>query len=129
MGRKRQRGGDRWLLTHGLPVLAYVALIFVISAQPNLKPPLQFDNSDKLYHLAEYGGLGLLLARAIRATGRFAHGVHAGLAALCVGIVIATADEMFQSTVPGRIASGFDLMADTLGLIAAVLVYAAWARE
>ena len=60
---------------------------------------------------------------------RFTHGVHAGLAALCVGIVIATADEMFQSTVPGRIASGFDLLADTLGLIAAVLVYAAWARE
>ena len=116
-------------MTHWLPVLAYVGLIFVLSAQPHLKPPIQFENSDKLYHLAEYGGLGLLLARAIRAAGRFRSGLQVGLMALCLGIVVATCDELFQSTVPGRESSGFDLLADTIGLAIAQLVYRAAVRE
>ena len=68
--RARRQGGSRFV-THWLPLLAYLGMIFVLSAQPHLKPPIQFENSDKLYHLAEYGGLGLLLARTIRAAGRF----------------------------------------------------------
>jgi VanZ family protein len=104
-------------------------MIFTLSAQPNLKPPIQFSNSDKMYHLLEYGGLGLLLARAIRSTGRLRSALHVGLLALCFGIVVGTCDEMFQSTVPGRQSSGFDLMADTLGIAVAQLVYGAWARE
>jgi VanZ family protein len=116
-------------VTRWLPVLAYVAMIFFLSAQPNLKPPVQFENSDKLYHLAEYGGLGLLLARAMRVSGRFRTTLQVGLAALCLGIVVATCDELFQSTVPGRESSGFDLMADTIGLAIAQLVYIGWARE
>ena len=129
MARRARRQGGARFVTHWLPVLAYVTVIFVLSAQPNLKPPVQFENSDKLYHLAEYGGLGLLLARAIRGSGRFQSGLQVGLMALCLGIVVATCDELFQSTVPGRESSGFDLLADTIGLAIAQLVYRAAARE
>ena len=75
------------------------------------------------------GGLGLLLARAIRTTDRFRPGLQVALAAMCVGIVVATIDELLQSTVPGRIPSGFDLLADTVGLGLAQVVYRLWARE
>ena len=129
MARTPRRQGTSGFVTHWLPVLAYVAVIFFVSAQPNLKPPLDFGNSDKLYHLLEYGGLGLLLARAIRTTDRFRPGLQVALAATCVGIVVATADEFFQSTVPGRISSGFDLLADTVGLALAQIVHRLWARE
>ena len=47
------------------PVLLYVSVIFGLSAQPNLKPPLSFENADKFFHMLEYGGLGFLLAREI----------------------------------------------------------------
>ena len=128
MARRARRQGRSRFVTHWLPVLAYLGVIFVLSAQPHLKPPIQFENSDKLYHLAEYGGLGLLLGRAVRASGRFQGGLQVGLVALCLGIVVATCDELFQSTVPGRECSGFDLMADTIGLAIAQFVYAAWSR-
>jgi VanZ family protein len=128
MARGARRQGGARFLTHWLPVLAYLTVIFILSAQQNLKPPVQFENSDKLYHLAEYGGLGLLLARATRASGRFKSNLQVGLVVLCLGIVVATCDELFQSTVPGRESSGFDLMADTIGLAIAQFVYAAWSR-
>src|SRR5262245_2017988 len=129
MARRSRGQGTSRFVTHWLPVLAYLGVIFTLSAQPNLKPPLDFGNSDKVYHLLEYGGLGLLLARAIRTTDRFRPGLQVALAAMCVGIVVATTDELFQSTVPGRIPSGFDLLADTVGLALAQILFRLWARE
>src|SRR6185295_10991524 len=44
------------------------------------------------------------------------------LIAICLGIMVGTCDELFQSTVPGRQSDVFDLMADTAGLTLAQLV-------
>jgi VanZ family protein len=112
-----------------LPVLAYVTIIVVLSAQPHLEPPIKFANSDKFYHLAEYFALGVLLARAIRATMRLPLPAVAALMALSLGILVGTGDEFFQSYVPGRQSSAFDLLADTAGLALAQLAYLAFARE
>ena len=53
----------------------------------------------------------------------------AALLALSFGILVGTGDEYFQSFVPGRQSSPFDLLADTVGLIVAQLVYLAFTRE
>ena len=53
----------------------------------------------------------------------------AALLALSFGILVGTGDEYFQSFVPGRQSSPFDLLADTVGLILAQLVYLAFTRE
>ena len=45
-----------------LPVVAYVGLIFTLSAQPGLQPPMHFQYADKVAHICEYGVLGFLLA-------------------------------------------------------------------
>jgi VanZ family protein len=112
-----------------LPVLVYVTVIIVLSAQPNLRPPLEFRNSDKFYHGVEYFGLGVLLVRAVSASLRLAVPAHAALVSLCLGILVGTADEMFQSTVPGRVSSGVDLFADTLGVAIAQLAWLALGRR
>ena len=111
-----------------LPVLAYVSLIFYLSAQPGLRPPLHFQMADKVAHMCEYGVLSLLLGRAIRTTRRFEGLLAAGLMAVVIGAGIGASDELFQSTVPNRDSSVYDWMADTMGLSIAQVVYA-WVKR
>lgn len=119
-----------WLFVrYWLPVLLYMGAIAVVSAQPQLRPPIQFQNADKWYHVVEYFGLGLVVVRAIRESlGREKLLVSAFLT-LLIGIVVAVADELFQSTVPGRIPSHLDVMADVAGVICAQLAYMWFAKE
>ncbi len=111
---------------YGLPLALYLAVIFTLSSQPHLHAPIEFTNSDKLYHMSEYGGLGLLLARTLRAflPGRpLANRVWIAIA---LGAVIATCDELWQMHVPGRESSGYDAMADVIGVSLAQWLYARW---
>jgi VanZ family protein len=111
-----------------LPVLAYIALIFFISSQPQLAPPFHFTNGDKLAHTLEYGGLGFLLVRAFRT--RPALGpVAGGLLALAIGLAIAGGDEIYQRSIPGRTSSADDWLADGAGLVFAQLAWLAIRRE
>ena len=118
----------RLFLLYWLPVLIYVTVIIVLSAQPYLTPPLEFPNSDKLMHVLEYFGLGILAVRALRATMRISLPLVAALIALSFGIVVGTGDEYLQSFIPGRVSSPFDLLADTIGMMLAQLVYLAFTR-
>ncbi len=107
---------------HWLPALLYVFLIFRVSSIQQLSPPLPFYWFDKVLHFGEYLGLGLLLARAWRATRPKFPAVTIALITLCCGILVATADEFYQSFVPGRSSSPWDLLADTVGLVAAQVI-------
>ncbi|HQZ39300.1 MAG TPA: VanZ family protein [Vicinamibacterales bacterium] len=112
------------------PVAAYMALLFVLSAQPGDAGPGPFpvwlaEAPDWLQHGIAYAGLGLVTLRAT-AAGRW-RGV--GCAALAAAWLIATTygalDEFHQSFVPGRTPDIRDLTADGVG--AALALGAAWA--
>ncbi len=126
MGRRSKR---ELFVQYWLPVLLYVCLIFALSSQSNLKPPLDFAYSDKLAHALEYAILGLLLARAVRAAAMLEWPLTAALLALSLGMIVGVADELFQSAIPGRDSSAFDFMADAVGLALGQLVYVALARD
>lgn len=119
----------RFFVRFWLPVLAYVSLILVVSAQPGLQPPVHFRNSDKLAHLLEYGLLGLLLVRALRASLPVRSWTFVTLLALGLGLGVGAGDEVFQSFVPGRDSTVFDWLADGAGLTFAQLAYLAGARD
>lgn len=108
-----------------LPVLGYVTLIFVLSAQPRLQSPVKFHNADKLAHALEYFGLGFLLVRALHGGRTAASPLALGTAALVTGMVVGASDELFQMLIPGRESSVFDFLADTAGLVLAQLVFVA----
>ncbi len=116
-------------LARWAPVAVYVTLIFVVSAQPGLHSPLSFQNADKVAHVIEYGILGWLLARAFGADEPVAGFVAPGLLAIGVGMGIGACDELFQSTVRGRISSVIDWMADTIGLVLAQVLRLAFRRS
>ena len=119
-------GAPARLARYWLPVLLYLSVIFAFSAQPNLQPPLPFDNSDKLYHLLEYGGLGALLARALGRGRRLGPPVVAST--LLLGMLTGAADEVFQRGVPGRRSSPIDWIADTVGVALGLFIYSRLSR-
>jgi len=98
-------------------VILYVALIFILSAQPGLAIPGTFEYRDKIAHTLEYGGLSWLVERAARATWPAVPALRrAALAVLAISAV-GVCDEIFQSGVPGRDSTTLDWAADALGAV------------
>jgi VanZ family protein len=110
-------------LQYWLPVIAYGALVLVVGGIPTLQPPLGFRNADKLYHVLEYAVFGFLLARGLRASMRVRIPLFAAMMAIGLGALLGLVDENHQQYVPGRQSSLYDVMADTVGVILAQVVY------
>ena len=127
--RPPERRAFAQFLWFWLPVLLYVTLILVLSSQPNLQPPFHFRNADKVAHIGEYFWLGILLARATRASMRLRFALAASLIALALGVLVGSFDEFYQSFIPGRDSSVYDLLADTIGVALAQLVYVTFAKD
>jgi VanZ family protein len=100
------------------PVLAYMAVIFMLSASPELPSP-PGGLSDKHAHALVFGGLTLFLYRAL-AGGRverltWRNGAIAVLLATAYGVI----DEVHQAFVPGRSPHWGDVVADAVGALMA----------
>ena len=97
-------------------MVAWAALIFGLSSVPDLSSGLGGWDLvlRKLAHAAEYGILGALLVRALRRLSW----------ALALGVAYAVSDEIHQSFVPGRQGSPLDVLIDSVGVIAGVVLAA-----
>ena len=117
------RGGRRTAVAWAPPV-AWAALIFLASAQANLRF-LPDDSLDfvlrKLGHAAVFGILALLLWRAIGTT---THARRPWAWALVLAILYAATDELHQGGVTGRHPSPVDVAIDAAGALIAVGVVA-----
>ena len=98
-----------------VPVAAYMALIFFISAQP--QPPLPSAISAAQGHSLGYMGLAVVTGRAL--AGGLASGANLGAAAgaWAIASAYAATDEWHQSFVPGRTADLHDWYADAIGAL------------
>ena len=70
---------------------------------------------DKLIHIVEYFILGVLLYFSIVGITKYSI-----ILSLILGIFYSFIDELYQSTVFARNASGFDVIADIIGLILSI---------
>jgi VanZ family protein len=96
-------------------VVAYMALIFVLSSRRPPEPIEKLGVSDSWLHLVEYGVLGVLLADLAWArTRRVSWWVLVPLPAL-LGALYGLSDEWHQSFVPDRDASVADAIMDVAG--------------
>ncbi len=100
-----------------LPVVAWAALIFALSAVPDLGTGLGGWDLvlRKLAHTAEYAVLGALLVRALGAP----------VPAFAAGVAYAISDEVHQHFVPGRRGAPLDVAIDAVGVGLGIL---AWRR-
>lgn len=106
-----------------IPMLLVMGIIFFSSSVPGERLLLpDIVNIDKAAHMAVYGLLALTVFYAF---GSAYVGIHPRLAPLLV-ILICTvygvSDEFHQSFVPNRTPSFFDVLADSLGAVAACIV-------
>jgi VanZ family protein len=107
-----------------LPVVIYMAAIFVVSGIPD--PPMPSNVPDVSMHEAAYFGLTLLIIRAV-AKDRWSGVTVATLAtAFVIAVAYGASDEWHQSFVPMRHAELRDLVADAIGAFAATVVVGAW---
>ena len=114
-----QRPLGRRCLYRWAPLLGWMVLIYVLSAQSTLPSP----HDDVLRHLVSssahafvFGVLAVLWLRVV-GKGRWSWAVALGLTML-----YAVSDEVHQTFVPGRVADPWDLFCDGLG--AAVMLLA-----
>jgi len=92
----------------------WAAVLFFLSAVPGFdRAPLLFDREDLAFHALAYGVLGATLAWARSRTSSARP--HAAFAA--AGVLYGVSDEWHQAFVPGRDPSGWDLAADTTGVL------------
>ncbi len=147
--RRKSSGRQQPLLRRAawlwLPPVAWMAAIFFLSAQPHIPGPPQplLDLLlKKSGHFLGYGVLAVLLRRAF-GRGRAAvigggagdsrspagrRPAQVGAAALLVTVCYAISDEFHQSFIPGRNSSPVDVMIDTAGALAGLLVAEAVSR-
>jgi VanZ family protein len=105
-----------------LPPLLYMAVIFHFSSESHPLPELTALVWDKLLHTIEYGGLGLLMCRALLGEG--ISRAKAALLALIVASMYGVSDEWHQAFVPFRSSDVLDWVADTIGSVFGVAVMA-----
>jgi VanZ family protein len=98
------------------PPLALMALIFALSAQPDLNSGLgTWDTiGRKLIHMAEYGLLWWLWYRAL--------GLRGPLPAVAITLAYSATDEFHQTFVDGRHGSPVDVLIDATGVAIAVAI-------
>jgi len=108
-----------------LPLVAWMGLIFYLSAQPDLPQP-RMGWADLLLsngaHAFVFGVLAILWARAL------ADRPRSWAIAFVLTMLYALSDEVHQAFVPGRHPDLFDLMFDGIGAMLALGLWAWWLR-
>jgi VanZ family protein len=100
------------------PAGAWAALLFGLSALPELSTAATIPYGDKVAHLLVYSVFGALLAFG---RGRSERPVPHVLL-LLIGALYAVSDEWHQFYVPGRVPDVADWAADLVGLVAGYTV-------
>ena len=97
--------------------IIFIFTIILGSSIPGASIPNSYIfSSDKLLHIIEYFILGLFLFNSlIKKT------EYPGFLCLLLGGFFAIVDEVYQSTVFGRLPSSFDVIADFIGLTLSIL--------
>ncbi len=103
-------------LLRWLPSLAWMGLIFFVSAQPSL-PRAPEPWLDILFkkgcHALAYGVLAWLYLRAVRGDGSATDGMR--LLCLALAVAYGATDELHQAFVPGRHPRVMDVLVDGVG--------------
>ncbi|MCP9488482.1 MAG: VanZ family protein [Solirubrobacteraceae bacterium MAG38_C4-C5] len=104
----------RWI-----PALAIMAVLFFLSAQPDLGTGWPWDLPlRKAGHMAAYGALWLALLYAV--------GERRPALATALALAYAVSDEWHQSFVPGRTGTVTDVAIDALGVGLAAAAWVWW---
>jgi VanZ family protein len=108
------------------PAVAWMALIFILSAQPGLRISNDASVDTPIRHVAHVVAFGVLAVLFLRAFGvtRDAWFARGALLAVVLTVLYGITDEIHQSTVPSRHGQAIDVAWDGIGALAGVAL--AW---
>lgn len=108
----------RHFLYYHLPMILYGGLIITISSIPDLHTPeVKVIALDKAAHFVEYALFAALTFRSFSNWGWMNQLGRGCIFAALFLTLFAVFDESFQSLIPGRFASGYDVLADLCGAL------------
>jgi VanZ family protein len=111
-----------------LPLIALMALIFILSSMPSLGSGSNDEwklDPHSVAHVTIYLPLGFLLLRGV-----VSQGVSRAIWwTLVIGVLYAVSDEIHQAFVPGRTPSVLDIGMDGLGLVMGIVAWRQLARR
>ncbi len=102
-------------------LISYCALIFWLSNQTSLQPPMTFQYQDKVLHIGAYFIMGALAWRSFFTLCKTR--TKTAILSFFFCALYGLSDEWHQSFVPGRYYDLLDWYADMIGAIIAVLVF------
>ncbi len=104
------------------PVFFWMVIIFVLSHQPGDAIELiDIPNADKVLHCLVYAILAYATLFAVSLEKRQAKPVTVAFLVILFCFAYGISDEYHQSFIPGRFPSKWDIAADTMGAIIAVI--------
>lgn len=108
-----------------LPLVLVMGVILFFSSQTGGTLPRQFREYDKIIHAAAYGILAAATLIALHPV-RLRR-IWIGLITILFCTAFGVLDEIYQSRIPGRVGSGWDVLADFAG--SALVVGIWWLRK
>ncbi|MDP2905928.1 MAG: VanZ family protein [Candidatus Omnitrophota bacterium] len=105
------------------PVLFFMAVIFRASATPGKDIPPLFPFQDIAWHFGIYLIMAYFFSRALRSTWGRMSVKKILLFTLAFAVFYGITDELHQLFTPGRSATGFDVLIDSLGGLTGGLIY------
>ena len=107
----REFSGRKLSIIFGLISAAYIALIFILSGIPSQIELIKRFNPLSLLHIPLYGLLTFFLIRTFWRKGK-----KLLILAIFIALLVAVFDELNQIHIPGRKASGWDVVMDAVGI-------------
>ena len=105
-------------LPFGLISVIYIALIFILSGIPSQIELISKFNPLSLLHIPLYGLLTFFLIRTFWRKGK-----KLLILAIIIALLVAVFDELNQIHIPGRMASGWDVVMDAVGIGMVGVIY------
>lgn len=110
-------------IRYWLPVIVYAGIIFYFSSLTQPIPAISiFPHMDKVMHFFEFAFLGILLRRALKGASLPYFQIHSFSWTVIFGVMYAMSDEFHQSFVAGREVTFWDLLSDTIGILASLWI-------
>jgi len=100
-----------------------MAILFHFSSKPGTELPSLFFGSDKILHTIAYAALGCSFSFWFKPAHWKKFPIRIALVVFLLTVLYGVSDEFHQSFTPGRFVSGYDLIADGIGAVLAIVAY------
>jgi VanZ family protein len=116
---------------YALPSLITAAVIFYVSSLEKIELPLEVISfNDLLFHAAAYFLFGLtLMLAAYPWNASLDYTMRVYIILGLIGVLYGLSDEIHQSFVPNRTCTISDFLADSFGVILALLIESRWIKR